>query len=90
MGRLPLVIDTDMRLPLESSLDYPSFILRVPHTEIPGLADHVAKFWDSLTDESYRRMQEAALAAYKGFLRYDAYFNEALPKLKEGGIKAVL
>lgn len=90
LGRVPVLIDTEMRLPLEHRIDYSTFIIRVPHTEVNRVGDFIARHHAALSDADFRAMQEAARAAYLAHLRFDAYYNEMLPLLREGGIRAVL
>ncbi|MBP9668961.1 MAG: exostosin family protein [Candidatus Pacebacteria bacterium] len=82
LGRIPILIDTDMVLPLENALDYSKFILRVPHTEVHRLGEIVHDFYATLTDESFANMQRAARKAFAEHLRYDRFFAEVLPALK--------
>jgi hypothetical protein len=89
LGRIPLVVDTDMVLPLEKTIDYSKFCLRVSHTQLHQLGNIVADFYDSLTDEQFVAMQKAAREAFRKYLRYDSYFNFALPLLKEKGIQSL-
>lgn len=90
LGRIPVLIDTEMYLPLEQYMDYDRFMVRVPYTEIDKTGEYIMKWWESHTNEEYREAQEAARSAYKDYLRYDAYFNRALPLLKDKGIGAVV
>jgi hypothetical protein len=89
MGRIPILIDTDMALPFEKILDYSKFILRVPHTDIDKLGSIVAGFYASLSNEEFQAMQTRARDAFRDYLRYDAFFNRALPLLRESGPKAL-
>ncbi len=82
LGRIPILIDTDMALPLEDTLDYSKFILRVPHTEVHRLGEIVHDYYATLTDESFAEMQRAARKAFAEHLRYDRFFAEVLPTLK--------
>ena len=87
LGRIPILIDTDIVLPLEAVVDY-SCILRVSHRDIVRLGDIVADFYDSLTDEKFVAMQEVARTLFRKRLRYDTFFNTALPLLKDKGVFA--
>jgi hypothetical protein len=75
MGRIPIVIDTDMVFPLEDFINYDDFILRVSYKDIDRLADIVADFYANLSEEKFIAMQNAARAAYEQYLRYDAFLN---------------
>lgn len=83
LGRIPILIDTDMVLPLEGIVDYSKCIIRVPHTDIRNIASYVADAYAALSDEKFAAMQEAARQAFRQYLRYDAFFNTALPLLIE-------
>jgi hypothetical protein len=75
MGRVPILIDTQVMLPAEDMLDYDSFVLRVPYQDIDRIAAIVVAFYENLTDESFAAMQRAARKAFTTYLRYDTYFN---------------
>lgn len=75
MGRIPIVIDTDMVFPLEEFINYDDFILHVPYKDIDRLADIVADFYANISEEKFIAMQKAARTAYEQYLRYDAFFN---------------
>lgn len=90
LGRIPILIDTETVLPLSGKIDYDQFIIRVPYEDIGSLGDRVAAFWSGLSSEQYEAMQQRAREAFQTYLRYDAYFNAALPLLREGGVRAVL
>ena len=89
MGRIPILIDTDMVLPLEKMIDYSKFILRVPHTEIHTLPDRIVDLYNSLSDEEFQNMQRAARGAYVKYLNQGAFYNAAFPLLKERGSEAL-
>ena len=90
LGRIPVLIDTKMYLPLEQHINYTQFVVRVPFAEVEKTGDYIMEWWTSRSDAEYRAAQEAARAAYMDYLRYDAYFNNALPLLKDKGIGAVV
>jgi hypothetical protein len=75
MGRIPIVIDTDMIFPFEDIIRYDDFMLRVPYTDIDRLAGIVADFYANVSEEKWLKMQRAARAAYERYLRYDSFFN---------------
>ena len=89
LGRIPILIDTDMELPLEREIDYSSCILRVDHAELSRLPEIIAEFWDRLSPERYEAIQREARRTFREYLRYDSYFNRALPLLRERGVAAL-
>jgi hypothetical protein len=86
LGRIPVLIDTDMTLPLEHLLPYEKFVLRIPHTRIHEIGDCIAEHYSSISNIEFRDMQIAARKAFEEYLRYDAYFSKAFHILKEQGI----
>ncbi|HYD92903.1 MAG TPA: exostosin family protein [Candidatus Paceibacterota bacterium] len=90
LGRIPVLIDTDMILPFEQYLDYSTFTIRVPYHKIGCIGNYIMDIWNKLSDEEYAEMQKRAREVYRNYLRFDAYFNKALPLLKQGGVQAVL
>jgi hypothetical protein len=77
-GRIPLLIDTDIALPLEGKIDYSKFTLRVPAAELHTLPGRVQALWGRLSEGEYMDMQRAAREAFDTFLRYDKFFNHVL------------
>lgn len=75
LGRIPVLVDTDMCLPLEHIVPYESFVIRVPYTEIDRIADIVADTYQKLSDEEFIAMQKAARHAYETWLRYDRFYK---------------
>ena len=89
MGTIPILIDTDMILPLEKILDYSRFIVRIPHTELYTLPDRIVTLYNSLGDEGFKDMQRAAREAFLTHLREDAFYTKALSLLKSQGVEAL-
>lgn len=89
LGRIPILIDTDMALPLEGELDYSKFVLRIPHTELHTLPDRVVELYSSLSSEEFKAMQQAARDAYVHYLRQDKFYSRAFALLKAHGPEAL-
>jgi len=89
MGRIPILIDTDMVLPLEKEIDYSKFIVRVPHTQMHTLPGRIAELYNSLSDEQFAEMQRAAREAFVTHLRQDSFYNIAFPLLRDRGPEAL-
>lgn len=90
LGRIPVLIDTDMVLPFSDLIDYDSFIVRVPYMDVHKAGDYIMRWWDARSDEEFQATQRSARNAFETYLRYDRYFNRALPLLRDKGIAAVL
>jgi hypothetical protein len=75
LGRIPILIDTEIILPLEDIIDYDSFILRIPYRQLDQLPDLVSKFYARLSDEDFVKMQQKARDVFLRYLRYDSFFS---------------
>lgn len=89
LGRIPILIDTDMVLPFESVVDYSRVVVRVPFTDIKHIGEYVVRFYESLSEHEFLARQEEARQVFRGYLRFDAYFNKALPLLAEKGLQSL-
>lgn len=75
LGRIPILIDTDVCLPMEDKIDYSKCILRISYKDINKLPDIVADFYGSISDEEFIKMQKSAREVFEKYLRYDSFFN---------------
>jgi len=78
MGRLPILIDTDMELPLEREIPYDSFIVRVPWDELDRLGDIVWQMWQSHDEDELIEMQRKARNAFETSLYFPAFLRKML------------
>jgi len=90
LGRIPVLIDTGMVLPFADAVSYEQICVRVPHTKLHEAADYIVRWYQRKGEQGYRTAQKEARKAFDTHLRYDRYFNRALPLLRDGGIKSVL
>lgn len=85
MGRIPLFVDTDCCLPLESEgvIDYKKFIVRIDYKDINGIADKLFDFHKSLSDAEFRNMQKMAREVYQNYLKHEVFtkllFEQIIP-----------
>jgi hypothetical protein len=75
MGRIPVVPDTDIVLPLENLIDYSKIIVRVPPNRIDNTPRLVRDFYDSLNDTQWEARQRLARETFEKYLRLDAFFR---------------
>lgn len=84
LGRIPVVLDTDMPLPLENTIDYDAFTVRVPWQDVGRIGDYVTRFFESYTDEQFKEVQRQARAVFESQLYMPQFlkrfFAETLPK----------
>ncbi len=89
LGRIPIVIDTDIVLPLEATIPYADFVVRVPFGDVKHVGDYVMDFWSRRTNAQFEDAQRLARGMFRRYLRYDAFFNYAFPTLVERGPEAL-
>jgi hypothetical protein len=78
LGRIPLFIDTDCVLPLSDKIDYDSFILRVPFTDIAKLPELVEGWWNGVSETEFGEMQKKARNVYAQYLSVPAFLQHAI------------
>lgn len=87
-GRIPVLIDTDIALPLEHCIPYEQFIVRVPHTQLTKVGDYIVRAYESFGREGIVDAQKQARNIYRSMLRYDAFFNELFSRPLEETLEA--
>lgn len=82
-GRIPLLLDTEMCLPLEDTINYDAIVMRVNWKDINRLPDIVRDTWDRMSPEEFDARQRTAREIYIQYLRYDSFFNNLFRDLKK-------
>jgi glycosyltransferase involved in cell wall biosynthesis len=80
LGRIPVLIDTDCPLPLEDEINYDEFIVRIPHRELPLIADKIREYYDKLTPETYLQKQKRCREVFEKYLRMEMFFRQTMTK----------
>lgn len=80
-GRIPVLVDTDVVLPLEESIDYDSVIVRVPMEKVSETPEYIRAFYDALSEEEWRRRQEMARDIFQNYLKQDSFFRYFFTKI---------
>lgn len=75
MGRIPVLIDTDIALPFEKEIPYEKFVVRVPMEKVEKTPEYICSFYDSLSPEEWQERQRLARRAYEEYLRQDVFFE---------------
>ena len=79
LGRIPLLIDTDIPLPLEDRIDYSKFVVRVPWQDVHRIGDYVLEFF-ALPEEELLKRQQLAREAFEKHLYMPRYLSTVLDK----------
>jgi glycosyltransferase involved in cell wall biosynthesis len=80
LGKIPVLIDTDVQLPLEQLIDWGQHICRVaPHENV---VEQLLEFHKSHTASSFEALQIANRSLYENYLVRHAYFCKLHDSLK--------
>lgn len=84
-GRIPVVVDTDIVLPLEDVIDYSKIIVRVPMKDVAKTPEYIRTFYDALSQEEWKQRQQRARETFTIYLQQDSFlryfFNNVLSTL---------
>ncbi|GAK93180.1 hypothetical protein JCM19298_1899 [Nonlabens ulvanivorans] len=79
-GRIPVLVDTDVQLPLEDQIDWDQHICRMLPNE--NLAEKLIAFHKAQTPGSFRDLQKSNRALYENYLVRHAFFCKLHDSLK--------
>jgi hypothetical protein len=74
-GRIPVVVDTDMVLPLESHIDYASLVVRIPMDRVQNTANEIVAWYTAVSPSDWLDRQRRAREVYETRLRVDAFYR---------------
>jgi hypothetical protein len=81
MGRIPILIDTDVVLPFEDRIDYTKIIVRIPMNSVSQTPQHIREFYDALTPQEWKERQKLARTTFEVYLRQDSFFRQFFQKI---------
>lgn len=81
MGRIPVVVDTDIVLPFEDIIDYSKISVRVPMQKVGDTPRLVRAFYDALTEGEWQARQQLARETFEKYLRIDSFFATFFSRL---------
>jgi hypothetical protein len=82
MGRIPVLVDTDCRLPFYKEIDWNKHCLIVSEKEVDSLGGKLIEYHSSHSEEELNKIQINNRFLWKEYLRKDSYFTKLVPKLK--------
>ena len=56
LGRIPIIIDTDIDLPFEDYINYNNFILKININDLDNIENIVINYWNNISD--YTELQK--------------------------------
>lgn len=82
LGRIPVMVDTERRLPFSDVVNYKEFCLIVDFRDIKKLPEKIAEFHKNISPEKYEEMQIKAREAFVNYFRIDAQMRQILRQLQ--------
>ncbi len=74
-GRIPVLVDTEVVLPLENVIDYSKIVVRVPMDRVHNTPRYIREFYDALSEEEWASRQRLARNVFEEYLRQDSFFR---------------
>ncbi|RAJ16999.1 exostosin domain-containing protein [Olleya aquimaris] len=82
VGRIPILINTDCRLPLSSKIDWSKHCLIIEEKGKVPIAEQILKFHNSLTETAFENLQTSNRDLWLNTLRREPYFLEIYNQFK--------
>ncbi len=83
MGRIPIFINTECVLPLESRIDYRECCLFVEHHHLDRIGEILTEFHRQICPEQFLWMQQRAREIFETYLRVDVFTKYLIQELHE-------
>ncbi|WP_405295882.1 exostosin family protein [Algibacter sp. Ld11] len=74
VGRIPILLNTDCRLPLSTEIDWTKHCVIIDHNNKDTVADQILAFHNNLTDAEFENIQHSNRELWLNTLRRDVYF----------------
>ena len=87
MGKIPILIDTEVVMPLDDIIDYNQFCLVIDYRDIDNICDIVYKFHANLSDEDFKRMQKLSREIFENYLQINVFYSIFFKNILPGIIK---
>jgi hypothetical protein len=75
MGRIPVVIDTDLVLPFEEQIDWKNLVVWVEEKEIRRTAQHILRFHAELGSDGFLQRQRETRLIWEKWIEPSAFFR---------------
>ena len=75
-GRIPVFVDTDCVLPFEDQIDWDSFVLRVPVSDISRIDEVLLDFHYKISSSDFIERQRLSRLCYEEWIRPEAFFRQ--------------
>jgi len=82
MGRIPVVLDTDLVLPFEDEIDWRSLVVWIPAGGEHTIGERVAAFHQDLGPEQFLERQVRLREVFERWIEPAAFFNQWARRMK--------
>jgi hypothetical protein len=76
MGRIPVLVDTDVVLPHEDKIAYEKIVVRVPMGDVLKTPSYIRKFYDRHSPEEWIGRQHVAREVFEKYLGQESFFKQ--------------
>lgn len=80
LGRIPVLIDTDVELPSSSLIDYDSFLIKINIKDINKIDDIILNFHNIVSGDDFEQMQKKCRQAFDQYLNIHVFFRDVLKR----------
>ena len=80
-GRIPVTVDTNIRLPLDDYRDWSGLGLFLKIHELDAIGQRLIEFHESLSDQKFINLQKSIRAFWESSLRRESYLTAAIPRI---------
>lgn len=74
MGRIPVLLNTDCKLPLEDTIDWKQHCVIIEENEVSKMVEKILEFHNSKTEDQFLELQRNNRLLWKSKLLRDQYF----------------
>ncbi|MDO5981676.1 hypothetical protein [Flavivirga spongiicola] len=76
VGRIPVLLDTDCRLPLHNKIKWSNHCLIIDENRRENIREEVLNFHKNINEDSFIKLQESNRLLWKQILKRDSFFKE--------------
>jgi glycosyltransferase involved in cell wall biosynthesis len=80
LGRIPVLIDTDIELPYPDLIDYNSFLIKINMKDINNIDSIILNFHKGIDKERFESIQKKCRQAFDQYLSIHVFFRDVLKR----------
>ena len=83
LGRILVFINTDCILPFNNEIDWQKHVVWIDYDEISNIKTRICQFHQSLTQESFQKLQYENRMLWEKYFNFSGFFKEFVLSLKK-------